>query len=287
MSMPPLLMLTLAIMPQTTPQSELHCYSSFTQIGTAARREFRDNNGFVVKTIYYMSTSGQDVTPSCAAEHLIEQRTTTYQRDALGRVLLESTVGAGVHFIRRTEYVGDNRQPSRETTFSPDGSRTGEIRYGPGNERLFLQFNEQQRVTGIEGRLPDDLDLAFEWGPQAEGWRCGMSLVPQHSGGDTLYINLHLLNVTAPATFTAVVGSFETELRNENGTIVPPVEERNYPSRGVSGRPGYAGYMAFDLPRRYGKLAPGRYSLQVRHPHPSASLMLVSNTLTFEVPARR
>ena len=263
MSISPLLSLLLVFTPQATAQSELHCYPFITQIGTAALREFRDDNGFVVKAIYYVSTSVENMKPSGVDEHLRELRISTYQRDALGRVLLETTVGAGVTFVRRHEYVGDNKQPSRETVFNPDETRRSEIRHGPGDERLSLQFNEQQRVTGITGRLPDDLDLAFEWGPQADGWRCGLSLAPRHSGEDTLYINLHLLNVSAPAANAAVVGSFETELRNEHGTIVPPVEERNYPSRSVSGRPGSAGYKDFDLPRRYGKLPPGRYSLQV------------------------
>ena len=278
----------LLVMSQTTAQSELRCYPSITQIGTAALREFRDDNGFVVKTIYYMSTSVQNMRPSCADEHLREQRMTTFERDALGRVLVETSVGAGVNFIRRNEYVGDNKKPSRETTFGPDGTRRSEVRWGPGDERLSLVFNEQQRIVGVEGRAPDDLDLAFEWGPEADGWRCGIALEPRSSGRDDLYIYLHLQNVSAPSSFASVRGSsFETELRNERGTIVSPVDDRGYPSRAVSGRPGYVGYMAFDLPRRYGNLPPGRYSLQVRHPHPTASLMLVSNTLTFDVPAPR
>lgn len=281
-------MLLLVIMSQTTTQSELRCYPSITQIATAALREFRDDSGFVVKAIYYTSTSVEGMKPSCADEHLREQRITTYQRDALGRVLVETTVGAGVNLIRRNEYVGDNKKPSQETTLGPDGTRRSEIRYGSGDERLSLVFNEQQRIVGVEGRAPDNLDLAFEWGPEADGWRCGIGLAPRHSGGNDLYINLHLRNVSAPTSFASVGGSsFETELRNERGTIVSPVDDRGYPSRAVSGGPGYVGYMGFNLPRRYGNLPPGRYSLQVRHPHPTARLMLVSNTLTFHVPARR
>ena len=119
---------------------------AITQIGTAALREFRDDNGFVGKAIYYTSTSVERMKPSCADEHLREQQISTYQRDVLGRVLVETTVGAGVNFIRRNEYVGDNKHPSRETVLNPDGSRRGEIRHGPGDERLSLQCNEQHRV---------------------------------------------------------------------------------------------------------------------------------------------
>jgi hypothetical protein len=50
---------------------------------------------------------------------------------------------------------------------------------------------------------------------------------------------------------------------------------------------GAAGFRSSRLDPRYGPLPPGRYTLLVRFPHPKTGVMLVSNTIAFEVDTRR
>jgi hypothetical protein len=49
----PLILFLLMAPAQASAQPALQCYRAATQIGTAARRDFRDDNGVMVKEIYY------------------------------------------------------------------------------------------------------------------------------------------------------------------------------------------------------------------------------------------
>lgn len=133
-------------------QPELHCYGLATQIGTAARQVFRDANGFIVRAIYYTSTEG--MRPSCAEGTLRIHSTTTYERDARGRAIVETDAGpaGNVGRVWRIDYAGDNTRPSRRTQFGPDGMRQYEIRYDDGREVSHIYYNEQERVISISPR---------------------------------------------------------------------------------------------------------------------------------------
>ncbi len=111
-------------------QSELHCYGASTQVGVAARRDFSDANGFVTREIFYVSTESS-VRPSCADGTLRVHSSRDYQRDPLGRVLVETDLGPdGIvqHTCGDSSIVARRRHPFGECNTIPqalDGSRFG------------------------------------------------------------------------------------------------------------------------------------------------------------------
>ena len=174
---------------------------------------------------------------------------------------------------------------------SPSGKRLYEIRYAGGSETSHIYFNEHDRVVGIKGRVPEDLDLAFEWGSYTKGWSCGISPIGEVSGESLPEMNLHLRNASGQRERALFLASFETELRDEQGVLVALSPNYRPPAAFGSQRSGIgrffeaqeAFFERYELQTRYGRLPPGRYSLQVRHRHPTIEVMLVSNTLTFQV----
>jgi hypothetical protein len=286
------LLFIISLMPSVaSAQPVFHCYAAVTEIGTVARRDFTDESGFVVKTIYYESRE-PTLQPSCSEATLRIQSVRTFERDALGRVLVEryGLLPELASFIRY-EYNSDDMWPSRRTLFGRDGIRRYEIRYSGRRERSHIYFDESGRVAGIKGDVPSDVALAFEWGAEADGWTCGIALAAEHPGA-LRQINLHLRNRSNAQVSTPFVQFFETELRDGQGTIIDLTAEYQatlaaMPHSGGINRllnPGETWFYSFELNSRYGRLAAGRYSLVVRHPHPVTGAMLVSNSITFDVP---
>jgi hypothetical protein len=279
-----------------SPQPVLHCYHMRTQIDTAARRVFRDTNGFIVKEIYYTSVEGT-LRPSCAEHALREQSTHVYEPDSRGRVLVQTHLrpNGGVEGVWRYEYVADESHPSRRVLFGPQGLPQYEIRYHGGSEESHIYFDEDGGVVGVSGRVPDDLAAMRAWGVERDGWRCGIAVGLRREGDPYRSINVHLLNNSKSWMTARLVNWFETELRDGRGAIVPPTdkhlaESALMPRTSWAGRllrPGEADFTTLQLDRRYGVLARGRYTLLVRHPHPQTGETLVSNTIIVDIgPAR-
>ena len=112
-------------------QGTLECYPHVTQIGVGARRIFRDEHGWVAKEILYrtpiMAEHG-----TCSEAALVVYQTIQYQRDGLGRTIVETVVspqGTIDHFMRY-EYQGASNQWSRHVAFGADGDRQFEMRRG-------------------------------------------------------------------------------------------------------------------------------------------------------------
>jgi hypothetical protein len=285
------LLFSISLMPSVaSAQPVFHCYAAVSEIGTVARRDFTDESGFVVKTIYYESRE-PTLQPSCSEATLRIQSVRTFDRDALGRVVVERDglmpELAPVVFY---EYVSNQMSPSRRTQFGQDGRRSHEIRYSGRQSRSHIYFDASGRVAGINGDMPSDVALAFEWGAEADGWTCGIALAAADRGA-LRQINLHLRNRSNAQVSTPFVQFFETELRDGQGTIIDLTPEYQatlaaMPHSGGINRllnPGETWFYSFELNPRYGWLAPGRYSLTVRHPHPVTGAMLVSNTITFDI----
>ena len=286
------LLFILSLMPSvTSAESVFRCYAAMTEIGTVARRDFTDQRGFVMKTILYGSRE-DGVQPACSEANLRIQSVRTFERDALGRVVVERhDLFPALLSLVRYEYGSDDMWPARRTQFGRDGSRRYEIRYSGRQERSHIYFDRSGRVAGINGDMPSDLILAFEWGSEADGWTCGIALAKEHDGG-LREINLHLRNRSNTRVSTPFIQFFETELRDNQGRIIDLTPEftatlATMPRTGGINRllnPGETAFYSFDLNPRYGRLAPGRYSLAVRYPHPVTGTMLTSNTLTFDIP---
>ncbi len=274
----------------SAPQSRLICYEFATQIGVAARREFRDEKGFVFKEIYYTST-GPTMKPTCAEGTLRVHSIRTYTPDTLGRPIVETDLRAdgAVDRAWRLEYRGDEKQPIRRTQTDPAGRTRYEIRTEAGHTS-HIYFNERGLVDGVIGKVPGDLDVALAFGPEADGWRCGILYVRSSQPPPYDYVRLHLANGTGKRVSAGFTSFFESELRDSAGNVLPLTEQHLARAatapRNTSGRligPGETAFYEYDLDSRYGRLRPGHYSLAIRHPHPTSSTTLTCNPIAFDV----
>ncbi len=266
--------------------STLHCYETASQIGVVARRDFADANGLVSKEILYV---GDWPVRPCTDEKLRVHSIRTFQRDALGRVFVEMDLrpDGTVDRTWRLEYLGEQKEPIRRVQYDPAGHRRYEVR-SAGNDQTDLHFDGQGRVVAVRGSVPTDVEMGFEWGPSLDGWRCGIAV----SDRSARVLYLHLRNETTSETNAHFVASFEPELRDAHGAILPltPAYRAERTRMSTSGwvgilmDPGEAAFRNFELRRLYGALPPGRYTLVVRHPHPVTGGSLVSNTLQLNIP---
>jgi hypothetical protein len=280
--------------PQQAPASVFHCYGAMTQIGVVARRDFPDERGFIVQEIYYANKLSTP-TPSCGEDTLRVHSIRTYKRDNLGRSLIETQFrpDGRVEQLWRFEYVGSEQRPLRRTLLDPNGNRKYEVRSSAEREQTSLYFDERGRVVGILGTIPDDVD--FAWGTAVDDWSCGIAIGRRDPDG-RLPVNVHLRNDSADS-FSAVFAPFslETELRDDRGRIVPL--QPDYAAKIGALPPSYgfgryllphtAAFHHYPLEERYGRLAPGHYSLVARYRHPRTGAMLTSNTITFDVGGAR
>jgi hypothetical protein len=282
---------------QAPAPSKLICYDAPTQIGVAARRDFQNERGLVVKSIFYTSMESAGAHIPCAEGTLRVHSVRTFEHDPAGRVVVEThakgeSVSPFEHW--RLDYVGNAEQPVRRTLYTTGGKRTYEIRDAGDGESVHIHFDRRERVVGIMGSVPTDLSLGFEWGPEIDGWRCAVA-VRDDGEGPLPQINVHLLNESGRETSARFARYLETELRDDQGAIVPLTagflsEQSRDTGDSWEGRllgPGEAAYRSHRLADRYGSLPPGRYSLLVRHPHPTARALLVSSSVSFEVGSSR
>lgn len=271
------------------PQPVLHCYGVETQIGIAARRDYFDDRGLVVKEVLYSSTDRGE-RRTCAEETLRIYSIRNITRDALGRSIVETELAANgqVERVLRHEYQGDSKDVSRDIWSAPDGTRRYEIRHAPGRDATHLYYDGRGRVAGVMGPLPTDVEYAVRWGTEVDGWSCGIAMA-----NDSVYV--HLKNGTQKETSVSFVDWFETELHDARGALVPllpayAAQRAARPKTKGIGRmvgPREAAYYSYELAPRYGRLTPGHYSLAVWHPHPITGVMMRSNTFEFDVTATR
>jgi hypothetical protein len=271
----------------------LRCYDMFTQIGTVAVREFLDESGRVEKEIFYdsLAWSGPD---DCTPDKLRVQSIRTYAGDSEGRPIVEKGYGRDGR-LRATStiaYHGPGRDSYTRTTFGPRGELRSQTR-NDDTRHVNLYFDAAGRVAAVRGPLPRDVDYAIVWGPVADGWSCGLGL-PAGSGalGDGR-IALHLRNHTGRDHTAWFTSSFDTDLRDGAGRLVPLTpdylareQDRAMDRMGIHVESGGAAFDGLDPALRYGPLAPGAYTLTARHPHPETAATLDCSALKFEVPAR-
>lgn len=281
------IVMSLAAPVAAQPQPILHCFRAETQIGVVARRDYFDDRGLVIKEVLYRSSdrTGQH---TCAEDMLRVYSITNITRDALGRSVVETEMSPDekVERVLRHEYAGDDAEASRDIWSAPDGTRRYEIRHGERGRATHLYFNSAGRVIGVTGPLPTDVEYALRWGTEVDGWSCGIAVA---SGS----VNVHMKNGTRKETAITFGESIDMELRSAAAGTIPllPASTAN---RAASSRfagisrlvaPGDAAFYTYSLEARYGPLAPGRYSLTVRSPHPVSGVMVLSNRVEFDIPA--
>jgi len=265
-------------------QPVLRCYGVETEIGIVARRDYFDDRGFVIKEVQYRSNDRTGAR-TCADDMLRVYSIKTITRDDRGRSLVETELSpAGeVERIVRHEYIGDSREPSRDIWSAPNGTRRYEIRRAPGGSGSQLYYDSRGLVVGVMGSPPTDVQYALRWGTELDGWSCGVTV-------ENGLIYVHLKNGTEKEVTASFTESFQTELRDTRGSIVPLLPAfaarlRTEKSRGISKLigPHETAFYIYQLEPRYGRLPEGHYSLAVWHPHPTSGIMLLSNRYEFDI----
>jgi hypothetical protein len=261
-------------------QGTVRCYGMPTQIGVVAVREFRDGRGQVEKEIFYRSAAA-GLETSCPEEQLRVYETHVYERDALGRSSVERILDAHDQLSRfgRYEYDGAATTPSKQVWFGPQGDRRLEMRWSPAT---YLYFDEREKVVGVIGVPPQDVEYAIAWGDPVDGWRCGIGLAR-----GTVYMSLQ--NQSKSKVSALFGDAFEFDLRDPSGRIMPllpDVAARLAKAPALEGRgiaPGEVGSSGDEFQSRYGRLPPGHYAVVLRHPHPITGVMLVSSQLEVDI----
>jgi hypothetical protein len=267
------------------PQPVLRCFGIETEIGIVARRDYFDDRGFVIKEVQYRSNDRTGAR-TCADDMLRVYSIKTITRDERGRSLVETELSpAGeVERVVRHEYVGDSREPSRDIWSAPDGTRRYEIRRAASGSGSQLYYDSRGLVVGVMGSPPTDVQYALRWGTEVDGWSCGVAVA-----NGLMYV--HLKNGTQKEAAATFAESFQTELRDGRGSVVPLLPayaaRRRTPekSRGISRLigPHETAFYIYQLEPRYGPLSGGHYFLAVWHPHPVTGVMLLSNRYEFDV----
>lgn len=279
------------------PEGKLRCYEVMNSTGIVAVREFFDTAGHVEKQIFYDSMAlGDGPGIACAPGTLRVRETRTYVRDSEDREIVEKRYGRDgrLQLNWTIEYHGSGREAYTRTSFGPNGELRSQLRHGTRSHTQ-LVFDRDGRVAAVDGPLPGDVEYSVGWGPVVDGWSCGLGLPATATAAGDGRIVVHLRNHTNMDRTIWITQTFETDLHDETGKLVPltadyaalkPASAPTFrPGIGVVGG-GAAFFFAVDLDRRYGELRPGRYTVTVRHRHPETAATLVSNTLAFELPIR-
>src|SRR5262249_758721 len=148
------------------------------------------------------------------------------------------------------------------------------------------------------GMIPEDMDLPFGWGEPEDGLACGITLSKAKSNIDdspTLALYVNVKNSGADEIHIFQLLEAEIELRNSSGALVKedaefakkrydPLQKHRYLD-GQLLKTNEAGnvYPAYEMNTRYGRLAPGRYTVRVKQRVIEKGLSLISNRIEFAV----
>lgn len=280
-------LLLAAAWPEATPELPapvLHCYARPTEVGTVARREFKDAAGHVVKEIFYTGSAAADRRPGCMEETLVVQSIRTYEHDIDGRPVIERVFGPDerLEHQSRLEY-GIDVGPVRRITIDPAGLLLSETRWDAGVQVTVLHYDWDRRVALVAGRLPADVQYSIEWGPGFEGWACGVGMTRREGSAEELAPAVHLRNLTAKDGMARFARRFDTELLDARGRLIKERATRDVEPAGPPAHllwPQEATYYhGPDLRQRFGRLDSGRYRLLAWHPHPETGALLECGSL--------
>jgi hypothetical protein len=275
---------------------ELHIYSFPTQIGTVAMRTIRDQNGRISKVIYYSLKGGHNRSPYTEAM-LQEQSIEIYRYDDQGVQIAREHYAPGMILDFRWDIRHEDHEKRREVKYTKEGVREYEIRYLANRSVSHLYYDKSGNdLIAIRGMIPEDMDLPLGWGEPEAGLACGITLSKAKSAIDdspilALYVNVK--NNGAGTVHSQQLPEAEIELRDSRGAPVKEEAEfakkRNDPlqkHRYLTGQlletneTGFV-YPAYELDTRYGRLAPGRYTVRVKQRVTEKGLSLISNTIEF------
>jgi hypothetical protein len=287
---------------QTKETGELHLYSHSTQIGVVANREFKDDKGRVVKVIYY-SGGGEGLKGPFREELLREHSIQTNQFDDNGCNIKSESFAPGMKLTGTGETIcfEGTAQAKLITTRNARGIRTAEIRkmlkndYSSDKSTLYFDASGE-KVIGLNGDIPTDVDLRHGWGASVSGFALGIAANREKGRQDELEVWSSIKNIDRVEEGLPMVTPFLIELKDSKGNLVDPVaayaDDRNRlqseecpRDKGV-GAP-FAGsaqlQSGFSFRERYRQLTPGRYSITIKYCLGDTGGLLISNTIDVEI----
>jgi hypothetical protein len=273
--------------PLVQPAGELEIYDMATQIGTRARRTFRDAGGRIVKEIYY---TGPFSGPA-REDQLTVQSSRLYHFRPDGRLDRREIRGPKDELRQIQHHQYDAGGALVLDWFEgPTGIREMETRHA-GNRRTLYEFDPTgSRVISARGAIRSDRDLTDGWGPDVGGLSIGIALPVVEGAASDIAAWLNLRNATAQRVHFRGPDPMLV-LTNARGERIP---ERPHAARANDGQsrpidfPIRAGYSElwwppYSMTNRFGTLAPGRYTLRLTMATISPGLTLESNTGTFVI----
>lgn len=279
-------------------QGELRIYDRATQINTVASREFKDDRGRVVKVIYY--TGGGGFEGPYREELLHEQSIRVQTYDDHDCIIKIENYEPGMKLTRTADVqcLTGTSTPSLTITRDARGVKQAEVRHdAKGSTQTTLWFDaDGDKVIAIDGDTPTDVDLAHGWGKEAGGFACGIAANREKGRQKDLQVWVTIKNISNRTEGVPMVAPVLVELKDSIGQVIEPKAEYEdagnkiqqgtcptYMSQGVP----FAGdsdlLRSYELGERYGALAPGTYTMTVKHCVSTMRRLLVSNTIHFEV----
>jgi len=287
---------------------ELTIYGVITQIGTVAKRTFRDNAGRITKTIYYTLDYRNLPNPFSLREPVTEemlavQSINIHYYDQQGRQdrVEHYTPAFALSRIMQTKY-DPNGGKIATVWLRPNESREYEIRYRNNRSISHLYFDDTGRkLIAVRGPVPKNMDLAYGWGRPVDGLSCGIAPRKRSALAKDINISVTVRNLTelpAKIITTLPYQTIQMELRNTKGALVPQntdyIEKRNKELLRMNNGlreslqtipPHQAGHYSsgYKLNQWYGEVQSGKYYLTVKRRASGKDFSLVSNTVTINI----
>ena len=277
-------------------KGELRVYPRATQIGTVASRQFKNTKGRIIKTIYY--TYAVDSISNFREELLREQSSRTWEYDDYGCPIKSESYDQ-LHNLTGTEEVrcvDRTATASLMTLHSPLGVKQRETRYtDAGSVQTVLEFDSNgEKVIGMSGATPEDVDLVHGWGEEVQGFALGIAASHESGPQHDLSVNVTIKNVDNHSSLTAA--PILLELKDANGQVIQEnalnrltkssMQSNECPDNLKIGTPDTGRVriqLSLNLGERYSALPPGKYSLTVTFCIKDVPERLVSNTIQIQV----
>ncbi len=277
-------------------KGELRIYPRATQVGTVASRQFKDHKGRIVKIIYY--TYAADSMSNFREDLLREHSSRTYEYDEYGCPIKSESYDQ-VHNLTATEEgrcVAGTATVRQTTLRNTPGVKQRETRYNDaGGVETVLEFDSNgEKVVGMNGAIPADIDLVHGWGNVVQGFALGIAANRESGPQQDLRVWVTIKNVDNDSSLTAA--PILLDLKDANGLVIQEnsinritnaaTQSNECPEKQKIGTPGTGRALiqfSIGLGERYSALPPGRYSLTITFCITDVPEKLVSNTIQLEV----
>lgn len=278
--------------PATDDQGgELTFYSSQSSIGIVASRIFRDEEGRVTKAVYYglrPELFGKVEAPY-TEQMVFVDKVDLYAYDGQGREIRHECYAGDMRLLSVAETAYDDEgERSTITCRNAAGVRTRESRRPGSRKGCTLHFDTTgEGLVGIEGVVPEDIDLVHGWGKDMHGLSCG--LAAERSSGTLAEIVIRATVRNRGAVADEITSGRRIILLDADERVVPPKDERAQDRRDdqtwrESIDPGTARMVVQgELARWYSDVEPGDYILILVCRDSEGDYSVVSNQLAITI----